>query len=147
MNRLVGAAASVALVVLAACSETERKAADAPIATAPSLRELSLGDPSQLGPQYADRPVIANVLLERPTPGSRLTGRLLELRSGRTVASASIELGKEPAAEYPLELRASMDWVPGRYLVELDLDGKMIGQRDIDIVERPKNGAAPSPGR
>lgn len=110
-------------------------------AVAPSLKEIRVGDTSQVGPQYADLPVVVTIGMHQAMRGSKLEGRLIELRTGQVAASANAGPSDTAAPEQKLIFRRATPWTPGRYLVELTLDGRMIGQQDVDVVLRPSQDA------
>lgn len=136
MNKFVGMFGGIACgVLLLGCT---KEPVQNPGATAlPSLREIRLGENAQVGPQYADQPVVATLGLRPPMRDSKLEGRLIELKTGQVAASANIDLSDSSALEQKLVFRRAAPWMPGRYLIEMTLDGRMIAQQDVDVIVRP----------
>lgn len=135
--------ASGMAALIGACSDT---AGPATSTSAPApLRELRV-DAAEAGPHYADQPIKAALTLRPPLRKGRLDGRMLELRSGAVAATVAMDLDERSPPQQSLLFRPSGAWAPGRYLIELTLDGQMIGQRDVDIVARPEDAAPPSAG-
>lgn len=148
MNRywtlLAGSSCIIAL--LSGCGEGDKPA---PVGLAASpLKEVRIDQAAQGGPHYTDQPVVMTLSLQSPLRKSALAGRLLELRSGQVAATAGVELSVGSAPQQSLVFSSSTPWGAGRYLIELTLDGRMIAQRDLDIVARsPHDPAAVSPPR
>jgi hypothetical protein len=136
MNRFwtVLAGSSGIIALLSGCGEGDKPASVGPVAS--PLKEVRIDQATQGEPHYTDQPVVATLSLQPPLRKSTLAGRLLELRSGQVAATADVELSERSASQQSLTFRSSAPWGAGRYLIELTLDGRMIAQRDLDIVAR-----------
>lgn len=63
---------------------------------------------------------------------ARVDVKLIELKTGLVAGTATSQLSGsgESAA---VELKSSNEWLPGRYLIEVRIDGKLSASRDIDV--------------
>lgn len=63
---------------------------------------------------------------------ARVDVKLIELKTGLVAGTATRQLSGsgESAA---VELKSSNEWHPGRYLIEIRIDGKLSASRDIDV--------------
>lgn len=85
------------------------------------------------GPQSADKPVVVRIRTAGRSNGQTLQARLVELSTG--VEMGLLSQGPKPgeAATALSFTPPSGGWTPGRYLLEITLDGKLVSQQDIDI--------------
>ena len=87
-------------------------------------------------PQTAQQPVRVQIDTRGSSAGAQLQVKLIELKSGRQVGLVERRI----VAAGPLATQLKLDppstrWNPGRYLIEISLDGKLAEQRDFDIFE------------
>lgn len=117
------------------CSKHRADEGSASPAVKPAVLEARLltGDATAPMIQYADKPV--TVAVRATTDGAAITGRLIELGTG--IESATEVTTSSVAKPATLKFTPTGgSWAPGRYLLEISMNGKMALQRDLDIYER-----------
>lgn len=61
--------------------------------------------------------------------------KLFEIGAGRLVEQRNATIPPNNLQPVTLVFKSETGWNPGRYMFEIKLDGKLIGQRDFDIHE------------
>ncbi|MCW0378057.1 hypothetical protein NB697_000903 [Xanthomonas sacchari] len=90
-------------------------------------------------PQTSDAPILVNVALRGAAHGQVLKARLLDLRDGRQVGLVERAMTRSDQLQ-SLRFDNAAGWPPGRYMLEVTLDGKLASQQDVDVME-PANSA------
>lgn len=85
-------------------------------------------------PQTSDAPILANVALRGAAQGEVLKARLLDLRDGRQVGLVEHAMTRSDQIQ-SLRFDNAAGWPPGRYMLEVTLDGKLASQQDVDVME------------
>lgn len=126
--------------VLTGCGKQPNQA-QAPV---PGVSEVQLDwqDIKTQGLQYADRPVAMTLDLVGTTQASSVNARMIELATGLDAASYSSRVKPGQKTERILFSPMENGWAPGRYLVEVKLDNRLVVQRDIDVSPRVQDEEA-----
>ncbi|MDR6672915.1 hypothetical protein [Xanthomonas sp. 1678] len=125
----------------AACQKKEPESKSASTVSPLSVVEVRLGtaENGMPKPQTADAPILADVKLQGAARGQVLRAKLLDLRDGQQVGVAERSID-ESAHVQSFRFENAQGWKPGRYMLEVTLDGKLASQQDVDVV-----GAETSP--
>jgi hypothetical protein len=88
-------------------------------------------------PLTPESPVVVSLVMAGTPKNNKIEGKLFSLSDGKLQGSQALVL--EPVAKLPTELvfKSPAKWDVGRYLVEVYLDGKMVGQKELEIVDLP----------
>ena len=96
-------------------------------------------------PQDLAKPIPVRIdLTGTRKAGARLHAKLIRLDDSRVVAEQTVALASDSAAPIRFEFSTQGPWQPGRYLFELTHEGKLLGQRDMDLAAMPQSAPAPS---
>lgn len=143
MKMISTLALAVAVMMVAACGKDVATPAQTG-AGAPMIREIHVGSgegggaAQQLGPRS---PVLVQVhgAGGDQTQLAAVEAKLIELKTGAVVGTAtgSLHGGGDVLA---LKVPHDADLAPGRYLVEIRLDGRLAGSRDVDVFEATAGG-------
>ncbi|MEL4891646.1 hypothetical protein PQU63_04070 [Xanthomonas protegens] len=85
-------------------------------------------------PQTSDAPIPVNVALRGAAQGQILKARLLDLRNGRQVGLVERAMTRSDQVQ-SLRFDNAAGWPPGRYMLEVTLDGKLASQQDVDVMD------------
>ncbi|MFQ6310355.1 hypothetical protein [Lysobacter capsici] len=139
----LGAAIVVALL---GCQQKTEPATAAGAAAEPvAVSEIRVGASADAPrPQSPDQPIVVHLKLKggdrAMNAPTKLEARLIELRSGAAAGFLVKQFSGVVPPETEFSFESAKSWAEGRYAVEIKLDGKLIGQRDIDVIQA---GAAP----
>ena len=145
-----------ACCIAAGCNKNAGNSQSEAVSAAPSPLQASaivLG-PGAQGDTGMNAPPPQPQDLAKPIPvridltGTRkanasLHAKLIRLDDSRVVAEQTVPLASD-SAPVRFELSTQGQWQPGRYLFELTHDGKLLGQRDMDLAAMPQSASAPS---
>lgn len=96
----------------------------------------SSGDDGTIGQsQTPTTPIFVAVKTLGMTQGADLQVKLFDLTNGQQAVIQTKRIKTDTPTTTEIILKRDQAWDPGRYLVEVTLDGKLVGQRDIDVVE------------
>lgn len=100
------------------------------------ISEISVSDGSGDSPEptNVDDPIVVIVRSTGRTQGADLEIKLFALANGAVAASRTLRLDGTSGAEQSVAFENAEPWEPGRYLVEVTLDGKLAGHRELDVV-------------
>jgi hypothetical protein len=127
----------------------EGSAASGPIAAAApfAIQEVRLGVGVEAGPRARLTPLttrdpVTAVLVTTGSPnGVQLAARLLCLMTGKDVGPIAMRLdGKAAVTPVVLRFPAAADQVPGRYTLEIRLNGKLAAKRYFDVAPATPDG-------
>lgn len=140
-GRIVAISLSMTLcVAISACDGSRQGASQAPpSAEAPlsitEVRFIGLGDSADgyRNPQYADRPVRVQIRSKGQGKGEVLHAKLIELANGTPVGLREHAWrAHDETAVMEFESESGM-LTPGRYLLELTMQGKLVSHHNIDV--------------
>lgn len=77
-----------------------------------------------------------------PSKGGNLEVALFDIGNGRQVGVQKERIAPDHAGTSKLTFKSKDGWAPGRYMLEIKIDGKLAGQRDFDVIDLP-----PSPSK
>ncbi len=155
---------TISIICLAACciavgctqnSGESRSPATASAAPSPLQASAIVLGPGAQGDTGMNAPPPQPQDLTKPIPvridltgtrkaGARLHAKLIRLDDSRVVAEQTVALASDSAAPIRFEFSTQGPWQPGRYLFELTHEGKLLGQRDMDLAAMPQSAPAPS---
>ncbi|MDV0439770.1 hypothetical protein [Xanthomonas sacchari] len=130
-----------ALVCLGACQRQAPERNSGEVAEPLHVVEVRIGAmrDGRPVPQTSDAPILATVALRGTAQGHVLKARLLDLRDGRQVGLVERAMTRSDQVQ-SLRFDNAAGWQPGRYMLEVTLDGKLASQQDVDVME-PAKGA------
>lgn len=77
-----------------------------------------------------------------PSKGGNLEVVLFDIGNGKRVGIRTETISPDHPGTSKLTFRSNDGWAPGRYLLEIKIDGKLAGRRDFDVIDLPPS---PSP--
>jgi hypothetical protein len=95
------------------------------------------GTSAAMRPQTPKDPINVVVKTTGASQGTFLEVNVFDLKNGQVVANETRQLKVSTPTVTDLLLKREAGWSPGRHLVEVKIDGKLVGQRDIDVVDMP----------
>lgn len=130
-----------ALLGLGACQRQAPERNPAEVAEPLHIVEVRIGAmrDGRPVPQTSDAPILVNVALRGTAQGQVLKARLLDLRDGRQVGLVERAMTRSDQVQ-SLRFDNAAGWPPGRYMLEVTLDGKLASQQDVDVMG-PANSA------
>lgn len=140
--------AFLALVTISGCERkpTHDEVRVAKAAAKPfAVQEIRFGNGGDKpDPQTTKAPIRVTITTTgKAAAGAQLNAKLFNLKQGRAVGEQSRQL-KEENAKVEFVFSNANGFEPGRYLLELMLNGKLLGHRELDVFDSPE---APSPDR
>jgi len=146
MNKPKGVAVAailLACVLSVACQKKEPEQKSASPVSPLSVVEVRLGaaENGMLKPQTADAPILASVKLQGAARGQMLRAKLLDLRDGQQVGVDERSI-TQSAQVQSFRFENAQGWKPGRYMLEVTLDGKLASQQDVDVMGAETNQAS-----
>lgn len=133
---------SLAFIGLTGCSkqpssEDSAQEGGLPIPAAFEIKEILVNADSVDAQIHAGStdPVVITIKSHGNSSGVEIHAKLFALANGVLAASHKLNLEKSSADEQTITFKSAKPWEPGRYLVEVTVDGKLAGHRDLDIVE------------
>ncbi|WP_024889983.1 hypothetical protein [Luteimonas huabeiensis] len=139
-QRLATALLSAGLLVLAtACRPASTDEATSSPQAAEPLRvaEIIAGPPgAAASPRPATPTDPVEIVLRtagHAAAGSALEVKLIALADGQTVGAETVRLEAGGSEEHIVRFEREAPWTPGRYLVEVTLDGNLAGHQELEI--------------
>lgn len=148
-------ASSIALCMsLAACeqqSTNQTTTASATVRTPSTpfkIENILIGKAVEVGqtppkPQTPDDPIEVSVASVGTIQGAALMAKLIALKNGEQAAISTQSLTTDGPTTTAIVFKPDPVWEAGRYLVEVTVDGKLAGQRDVDVFEMPSEETSP----
>lgn len=130
-----------ALLSLGACQRHAQEQTSATAAEPLHVVEVRIGAmrDGRPVPQTSDAPILASITLRGTAHGQVLKARLLDLRDGRQAGLVERAMTRSDQVQ-SLRFDNAAGWPPGRYMLEVTLDGKLASQQDVDVMG-PANSA------
>lgn len=144
MNKPKGVVVAAILLMCSlsvACQKKQPEEKSASPVSPLSVVEVRLGtaENGMLKPQTADAPILASIKLQGAARGQVLRAKLLDLRDGQQVGVDERPIAQSEQVQ-SFRFENAQGWKPGRYMLEVTLDGKLASQQDVDVM-----GAETSP--
>lgn len=133
--------AAIVVALLGCQRKTEPAATEAGAAVEPvAVSEIRVGASADAPrPQSPDQPIIVHLKLKGGAQAmnapTKLEARLIELKSGAAAGFLVKQFSGVVPPETEFSFESAKPWAEGRYAVEIKLDGNLIGQRDIDVIQ------------
>lgn len=90
-------------------------------------------DPAAFRPMTPDDPIQVTLRTTGRTEGADLLVKVFALANGTAVGNEAIRLDADSEPEQSIRFERETPWDPGRYLIEVTLDGKLAGHQELDI--------------
>ena len=107
-----------------------------------TIDEIRIGpssDPSKmLQQQTSDAPIVVAIKAHGASPGANFQVSLFNLKNGAKAGDLVRHVTTRKPTTTIFRFDNASGWTSGRYLVEVRLDGKLVGQRDVDVPEMVK---------
>jgi hypothetical protein len=148
-----GALMAFALAVLVASTGCQQNAA--PAAAVPAVpfgfKEIRIGATADVGAQVHPQilttgdPVVVTMITKGQPKDVELAARFIALGTGQEV-DQKLQLSAATPSPIVMRFDPSPKRTPGRYLLELKLDGKLAEHRNVDIApgSTPPSAASPT---
>lgn len=101
-----------------------------------TIAEIIVGpttDASSFQPMTPADPIQIFLRTTGNTEGANLLVEIFALADGSTVGSEAIHLDSASEPEQSIHFERNTPWEPGRYLIEVTLNGKLVGHRELEI--------------
>lgn len=96
------------------------------------------GVPEPLTPKD---PILLVVKTSGASKGAELEAKLFDIGNGRQVGLQTAQITAQEPKTTELTFTNDDAWSSGRYMVEVKLDGQLVGQRDFDVIDIPPPAA------
>jgi len=147
-----GLVASALVLVLASCQQsTSTSSPPAKSSTAAGqplqVDEITVaaqGDDSapSAGLPTGGEPIQISIKTRGDAKTAALVAKLISLKDGSVVATVERTLEVSGPATTQLIFKQDKPLEAGRYLIEITVDGRLVGQRDMDVEPTPEDDAA-----
>lgn len=100
------------------------------------ITEILVGptsDPTSFLPMTPKDSINITIRTTGQAADAELLTKVFALANGATVGIKSVRLDNSSAGEQLIRLQNDAPWEPGRYLVEVTLNGKLSGHRELEI--------------
>lgn len=149
-----GGALLATLVAISACQRDlpEEVATPKPVVVAPASQPLTVQDvqiganPIEAQPLTTDKPIQISISIKGSVlKASQLKAKLFNLRQGQVVGEQMRRIGDMSApSKIDFNFENPKGWEPGRYLLELTLDGKLLKHQELDVFQPQDETSKPT---